>query len=44
VLDVDLEAALRTKIELNAHKYHIELARGNALKYTALAAKRAAES
>jgi dCTP diphosphatase len=43
VLDVDLETALRSKIDLNAQKYPVELARGNALKYTALAAKRAAE-
>ena len=44
VLDVDLEAALRAKIDLNAQKYPVELARGNALKYTALAARRAADS
>jgi len=43
VLDVDLETALRTKIGLNAQKYPVELARGNALKYTALVAKRATE-
>lgn len=43
VLDVDLEAALRAKIDLNAQKYPVELARGNALKYTVLAARRTAE-
>ncbi|WP_314195879.1 hypothetical protein [uncultured Arthrobacter sp.] len=31
VLDVDLEVALRAKINLNAKKYPVELARGNAL-------------
>lgn len=44
VLDVDLEAALRAKINLNAQKYPVELARGNALKYTVLAARRRAGS
>lgn len=44
ILDVDLETSLRAKIDLNAQKYPVELARGNALKYTVLAAKRAAES
>lgn len=43
VLDVDLESSLRAKIDLNAQKYPVKLARGNALKYTAFA-KRAAES
>src|SRR5690349_12378477 len=43
VLDVDLEGALRAKIEINAQKYPVELARGNALKYTVLAAGRAVE-
>jgi|ERR671926_1206805 NTP pyrophosphatase (non-canonical NTP hydrolase) len=43
VLDVDLEAALRAKIDLNGQKYPVELARGNALKYTVLAARRSAE-
>jgi len=43
VLDVDLEGSLRTKIDVNAEKYPVELARGNALKYTALAARRAAD-
>ena len=31
-----LEAAARAKIELNAAKYPVEKARGNARKYTAL--------
>jgi NTP pyrophosphatase (non-canonical NTP hydrolase) len=44
VLDVDLEMSLRAKIDVNAQKYPVELARGNALKYTALAARRAADS
>jgi len=44
VLDVNLEMALRAKIDINAQKYPVELARGNALKYTALAARRAADS
>ena len=44
VLDVNLEIALRAKIDINAQKYPVELARGNALKYTALAARRAADS
>ena len=44
VLDVDLETSLRAKIDVNAKKYPVELARGNALKYTVLAARRAAES
>ena len=44
VLDVDLEMALRAKINVNAQKYPVELARGTALKYTALAARRGADS
>ena len=44
VLDVDLETSLRAKIDLNAQKYPVELARGNALKYTVLATMRPAES
>ncbi|MFC7849930.1 nucleotide pyrophosphohydrolase [Arthrobacter sp. NPDC057388] len=40
VLNVDLDAALRAKIGVNAQKYPVELARGNALKYTVLAARR----
>jgi NTP pyrophosphatase (non-canonical NTP hydrolase) len=44
VLDVDLEMALRAKIDVNAQKYPVELARGNALKYTALASRRPADS
>ncbi|WP_087872475.1 nucleotide pyrophosphohydrolase [Arthrobacter globiformis] len=43
VLDIDLESSLRAKIDINAQKYPVELARGNALKYTALAAMRAAD-
>jgi dCTP diphosphatase len=43
VLDIDLETSLRAKIDINAQKYPVELARGNALKYTALAAMRAAD-
>ncbi len=33
---IDLEAAASAKIELNATKYPVEKARGNARKYTAL--------
>ncbi|MFC9335454.1 nucleotide pyrophosphohydrolase [Arthrobacter sp. NPDC057009] len=44
VLDIDLESSLRAKIGINAQKYPVELARGNALKYTALAAMRPADS
>ena len=44
VLDIDLESSLRAKIDINAQKYPVELARGNALKYTALAAMRPADS
>ena len=32
-LEVDLERAIRDKIELNEEKYPIDLARGNATKY-----------
>jgi len=35
-LDVDLVQAARRKIELNAKKYPVELARGNATKHTKL--------
>jgi len=35
-LEVDLSRAARNKIELNAHKYPIELARGNATKHSKL--------
>jgi dCTP diphosphatase len=35
-LDVDLLAAAHEKIQLNAQKYPIEAARGNAQKYTQL--------
>jgi NTP pyrophosphatase (non-canonical NTP hydrolase) len=35
-LDVDLMEAARRKIELNAKKYPVELARGNAIKHTKL--------
>ena len=34
--EIDLEAAASAKIELNATKYPVEKARGNARKYTAL--------
>ncbi len=34
VLDVDLEAAVRTKMEANAAKYPADLVRGRADKYT----------
>lgn len=36
VLEVDLEAALRDKLALNADKYPVDRARGNARKYTDL--------
>jgi NTP pyrophosphatase (non-canonical NTP hydrolase) len=35
-LDVDLAEAARQKIDLNAKKYPVELARGNATKHTKL--------
>ncbi|NUU03046.1 nucleotide pyrophosphohydrolase [Herbaspirillum robiniae] len=35
---VDLRAAVLEKMELNRRKYPVDLARGNALKYTALGA------
>ena len=35
-LDVDLIAAAQEKIQLNAQKYPIDAARGNAQKYTQL--------
>lgn len=34
--EIDLETAARAKLELNAAKYPVEKARGNARKYTAL--------
>ena len=34
VLDIDLEEAMARKLEINAEKYPVELARGNATKYT----------
>ena len=33
-LDIDIEAAVREKIEINAKKYPIDLAKGNAIKYS----------
>jgi dCTP diphosphatase len=33
-LDIDLAAAAAAKIEVNARKYPVEMARGNAKKYT----------
>lgn len=32
-LDIDLEEALQEKIEINANKYPVDLAKGNATKY-----------
>ena len=32
-LDIDLEEALQEKIEINANKYPVDLAEGNAIKY-----------
>lgn len=43
VLGTDLEKALRAKIRVNGKKYPVELARGNATKYTSLATDRSAE-
>jgi hypothetical protein len=34
VLDVDLEAAVQAKLQVNAQKYPIALAHGNATKAT----------
>ena len=33
MLDIDLLAAAEAKIEINARKYPVEQARGNAVKY-----------
>ena len=38
-LDVDVASAVRDKLAFNAERYPVELARGNALKYDALARK-----
>lgn len=43
VLGTDLEEALRAKIQVNGKKYPVELARGNATKYTSLAPDRSAD-
>jgi NTP pyrophosphatase (non-canonical NTP hydrolase) len=43
ILGIDLENALRTKIQVNDQKYPVELARGNATKYTRLGAERTVE-
>ena len=32
-LDIDIEEAIKEKIEINAKKYPIDLAKGNAIKY-----------
>ena len=32
-LDIDIEEAVREKIEINAKKYPVDLAKGNATKY-----------
>ena len=32
-LDIDIEDAVREKIEINAKKYPVDLAKGNAIKY-----------
>ena len=32
-LDIDIEEAVKEKIEINAKKYPIDLAKGNAIKY-----------
>jgi NTP pyrophosphatase (non-canonical NTP hydrolase) len=32
-LDIDIEEAVREKIEINAKKYPIDLSKGNAIKY-----------
>lgn len=39
ILGTDLEAALCAKIQVNGQKYPVELARGNATKYTVLATR-----
>lgn len=43
ILGIDLENALREKIQVNHQKYPVELAKGNATKYTKLDGVRAAE-
>jgi len=36
VLGVDLDAAIREKLALNSQRYPVDLAKGNAVKYTDL--------
>jgi dCTP diphosphatase len=43
VLGIDLEQALRAKIQVNGQKYPVALSRGNATKYTRFAADPTAE-
>lgn len=43
ILAIDLEEALRKKIQVNGQKYPVALSRGNATKYTRLAADPTAE-
>ncbi len=33
-LDIDIEEAVKEKIEINAKKYPVDLAKGNAIKYS----------
>ena len=33
-LDIDIEEAVREKIEINAKRYPVDLAKGNAIKYS----------
>lgn len=44
ILEIDLEAALLKKIQVNGQKYPVELSRGNATKYTQLSPQHGAES
>ena len=34
MLDIDIEEAVKEKIEINAKKYPVDLAKGNAIKYS----------
>lgn len=43
VLGIDVEEALRAKIQVNGQKYPVELSRGNATKYSDLGVARTVE-
>ncbi|WP_427174302.1 nucleotide pyrophosphohydrolase [Arthrobacter sp. 92] len=43
ILGIDLDDALRAKIQVNGQKYPVELSRGNATKYTNLGTEQTVE-